>query len=264
MKNKAEIAIIGGSGFYDFLKGEEIEAKTPYGSPSDKILLFEYQGKKIAFLPRHGKGHQYPPHKINFRANIFALKELGVKRIIAPCAVGSLKPEIKPGDFVIIDQFIDRTKTFRDTFFDGPGAVHISAAEAYCPDLREIANKKCQELKIPFHPKGTAVIIEGPRFSSRAESEYYSQIADVINMTQYPELILARELEMCYLGIALVTDYDAGLRGRKDISPVSAEEVGKVFRKNNEKVKKLILEIIGAIGDVGNCHCAEATKSAKI
>lgn len=261
---KVEIGVIGGSGFYKFLGGKEILVKTPYGQPSDRILISEYSGQKIAFLPRHGKKHQYPPHKINYRANLFALKKLGVKRIIAPCAVGSLKPETKPGHFVICDQFIDRTKRRIDTFFDGPKVAHISMAQPYCPELREIAIQGCQKLKIPFHKEGTVIVIEGPRFSTRAESEIFSKIADVINMTQYPEVVLARELEMCYLNISLVTDYDVGLKGRKDIKPVTAKEVMKIFQKNNEKVKELILEIIKNIPEKRNCECSSVLKEATL
>ena len=261
---KIEIGIIGGSGFYQFLKGKEVAIKTPYGQPSDKILISKYSGKEIAFLPRHGKKHQYPPHKINYRANLLAFKKLGVERVIAPCAVGSLKPEIKPGDFLIGDQFIDRTKRRIDTFFDGPRVAHISMAEPYCPELRKIAIRGCQKLKIPFYKKGRIVVIEGPRFSTKAESEFYSKIADIINMTQYPEVVLARELEMCYLNISLVTDYDVGLKGRKDIKPVTAKEVIRISQKNNEKVKELILEIIKNLPVKRNCQCSLALKEATI
>jgi 5'-methylthioadenosine phosphorylase len=259
-----KIGIIGGSGFYQFLKGKEISLKTPYGQPSDKILISKYLDKEIAFLPRHGKKHQYPPHKINYRANLFAFKKLGVERIIAPCAVGSLKPKIKPGDFVFSNQFIDRTKQRLDTFFDGPRVAHISLAEPYCPELRKIAIKSCQNLKIPFHKKGKVIVIEGPRFSTKAESNFYSKIGDVINMTQYPEVTLARELEMCYLNISLVTDYDVGLKGKKGIKPVTAKEVIKIFQKNNEKVKELILEIIKNLPEKRNCQCPLTLKEAII
>lgn len=261
---KTKIGIIGGSGFYQFLKGKEILVRTPYGNPSDKIFISQYHGKKIAFLPRHGKNHQYPPHKINYRANLFAFKKLGVERIIAPCAVGSLSPKIKPGDFVFCNQFIDRTKRRTDTFFDGPKVAHISISEPYCPELRKIAIKNCQNLKIPFHKKGTVIVIEGPRFSTRDESNFYSKIGDIINMTQYPEVALARELGMCYLNISLVTDYDAGLKGKKGIKPVTAKEVIKTFQKNNEKMKELILEIIKNLPEKKNCQCSHALKEAII
>lgn len=259
---KVKIGIIGGSGFYHFLKGREISVFTPYGKPSDKILISEFAGRKIAFLPRHGKKHQIPPHKINYRANIFAFKKMGVERIIAPCAVGSLKPKIKPGDFIFVDQFIDRTKRREDTFYDGPKVAHISSADPYCLQLRSIGIKCAKKLKIPIHEKGTVVVIEGPRFSTKAESENYSKIADIINMTQYPEVVLAREMEICYLNISLVTDYDVGLKKRKDIKPVTTQEVLEVFRKNIEKMKKLILEIIKVIPEERKCLCSQALKEA--
>jgi len=261
---KAKIGIIGGSGFYKFLKGKEVLVKTPYGLPSDKILISEYAGQKIVFLPRHGKKHQFPPHKINYQANLFAFKKLGVERIIAPCAVGSLRLEIKPGDFVICDQFIDRTKKRNDTFFDGPKVVHISSAEPYCSELRKIAIRNTQKLKIPFLKRGTVVVIEGPRFSTKAESIYYSKIADVINMTQCPEVVLARELQMCYLNISLVTDYDVGIKGREDIETVSIQEIIKIFQKNTAVLKKLILEIIKEMPVQRKCSCQRALKDAVV
>ncbi len=276
MTMTTKIGIIGGSGFYEFLNGDEIEISTPFGTPSDKILLANYQGKGIAFLPRHGKKHHLPPHKINYRANIYALRQLGVETIIAPTAVGSLKPQIKPGDFVLPDQFINATHCRADTFFDGASSeaaknetksifhkvAHISTAEPYCPYLQKIASQSCQTIQIPFHPNGTVVIVEGPRFSTKAESLFWSQYADIINMTQYPEAALARELEMCYLNISLVTDYDAGLKDQTDIPPVSAQEVSRIFQQNNKKVKALILEIIKNISEPPACSCRESLKDA--
>ena len=256
---KAEIGIIGGTGFYQFLKGREVEIKTPYGRPSDKILISQYKGQKIAFLPRHGKKHQYPPSKINYQANLYALKKLGCQRIIAPAAAGSLKPKIKPGDFVICDQFIDRTKNRTDTFFGehSKPVVHVSMAEPYCPELRKLAIQTCRKLQIPVHPTGTVIVIEGPRFSTKAESNFYSKMGwDVINMTQYPEVVLARELEMCYLNICLITDYD--------VKSVTAAEVIKVFKENNKKVQKVILEMIKKIPDQRKCFCGQALKEARL
>lgn len=277
----AEIGVFGGSGFYDFLeKVEEIEVKTPYGKPSDKIAVGEYNGKKIAFLPRHGKKHIFPPHKIPYRANIWAFKDLGIKRIIAPSASGSLNIKIKPGDFVICDQFIDRTKNRIDTFYENKNfrtrstnstastevlnrVAHVSAANPYCENLRKIAANSCKKLKIPFHNKGTVVVIEGPRFSTTAESLWFqSQKWGVINMTQYPENILARELEMCYINISLITDYDAGLLGNKKLKPVDLKEVIRVFNENNEKVKKLIFEMIKNIPSGAKCSCESAMENA--
>ncbi len=271
----AEIGIIGGSGFYEFLDGEEITVNTPFGEPSDKILLAEHARKKIAFLPRHGKKHQYPPHQINFRANLYALKKLGVKHIIAPAAVGSLKPAIEPGHFVICDQFLNLTRSRADTFFNGPkacppeceafgGVAHISMAEPYCPEMRNLAGKACSILDIVHHKEGTVLVVEGPRFSTRAESRFFANFADIVNMTQYPEVALARELEMCYLNISLVTDYDAGLAGRPDIKSVSSQDVLQVFKQNNEKVKQVILEIIKNLPPAESltCACGDALKQA--
>jgi len=262
--NKADIGIFGGSGLYGLLqKPQEIEIATPYGKPSDKITLGEYKGKKLAFLPRHGKNHTLPPHKIPFRANLWAMKKLGVKQIIAPCASGSLTPKIKPGDFVICDQFVDRTKDRSDTFFDGPHIAHISAADPYCPALRKIAGKACQDLGIPYHKKGTIVVIAGPRFSTKSESKWFQdQDWEVINMTAYPEVVLARELSICYLNIALITDYDTGLAGHQKIKPVTAEEVLRVFKKNEQRVKKLILKMIESMPGRRTCPCPRALEHA--
>lgn len=261
---QTKIGIIGGSGFYEFLKGEEILVKTPYGNPSDKILIAEHRGKKIAFLPRHGKKHQYPPHKINYKANLFALKKLGFRRIISPCAAGSLQPTIKPGHLVICDQFVDRTKAGNDTFFDGPRVVHIATAESYCPELRKLAIRSCQKLKIPFHRKGTVVVIEGPRFSSKAESKNYAKMGDIINMTQYPEVVLARELSMCYVNISLVTDYDAVLIGKNGIKSATTQEIIKTFKRNDKRLKEMILKMIEDFPDEEKCQCAHSLKDAEL
>ncbi len=270
MKEKAEIGIIGGTGFYKFLKGKEIKITTPFGKPSDKILISEFKGRKVAFLPRHGKKHQLPPHKIPYLANIYALYKLGVKRIIAPCAVGSLKAKISPGDFVICDDFVDFTKQRKNTFYDGKfGKIskkvfHISSVNPFCPQLRKIAIKCGKKLKLKIHPKGTILVIEGPRFSSKAESDFFNKIGDVINMTAFPELILARELGLCYLNISLVTDYDVGLKGKKGIKPVTAKMVLEIFKKNTEKLKSLILEIIKNLPKKRECNCAKILKEAGV
>lgn len=281
---KVEIAIIGGSGFYEITKSSligEFFVKTPFGAPSDKIAVFEFQGKKIAFLPRHGKQHQFPPHKINYRANMFALKRLGVERVIATGAAGSLKAEIKPGDFIIPDQLINYTHR-KDTFFDGLPAslggalwagptqwpkifqrvAHISLAQPYCEELRQIAIALAENMGLNSHHKGTVAVIEGPRFSTTAESQLFSQSADIINMTQYPEVALARELSMCYLNIALSTDYDAGLKERNDIAAVSAKQVSETFKASNEKLKDLILEIISNLPKKRYCACSNSLKDA--
>lgn len=255
--SKADIGVFGGSGFYSFLENvEEIEMDTPYGKPSDKIALATFHGKKIAFIPRHGKNHQFPPHMVPYRANLWAMKELGVKKIIGPTASGSLQANIKPGDFVICDQFVDRTTGRKDTFFDGPQTKHISPAHPYCFELRKIAIESGNKIGITVHEKGTVVVIQGPRFSTVAESRWFSKMGwEVINMTQYPEGYLARELGICYANIALITDYDAGLEGRDDISPVTEQEVLDVFSRNNDKVKKMIFEIIKNIDTTKECSC---------
>lgn len=266
MDFKAEIGIFGGSGFYSFLEGvREIKVDTPFGAPSDKIALAEIEGRKVAFLPRHGKEHQYPPHMINYRANLWAMKELGVKRIIGPCAAGSLQPEIKPGDFVICDQFVDRTWGRKDTFFDGPVTTHISTADPYCPELRKIAIDCARRLGLPVHETGTVVVIQGPRFSTRAESRWFSRMGwQVINMTQYPEVVLARELGMCYVNISLITDYDVGLEGRPDIKPVSHGEVLKVFQENLGKLRSLLLEMVKNIPEQCSAGCQQHIAAARL
>jgi len=242
MSERAEIGVFGGSGFYAFLdKVEEVKVETPYGAPSDRIALAEVHGRRVAFLPRHGREHSLPPHKIPYQANLWAMRSLGVKRIIAPTAAGSLQPDVHPGDFVVCDQFVDRTSGRDDTFFDGPEVKHISSAYPYCPQLRKIAIEAARSLGINVHERGTVVVIQGPRFSTVSESRWFSGMGwEVINMTQYPECYLARELGICYANISLVTDYDAGLEGRDDISPVSHDEVLKVFNANNEKLKNLL------------------------
>ena len=261
----AEIGVFGGSGFYQLLDNvEERAVNTPYGAPSDKFAFGEIGGRKVAFLPRHGQGHRHPAHAINYRANLWAMKELGVTRIIAPTAVGSLQPHIKPGDFVVCDQFVDRTTARKDTFYDGPVAIHVSTADPYCPELRDLAIRSAQELGITVHPKGTVVVIQGPRFSTRAESKWFSGMGwEVINMTQYPEVALARELEICYVNISLITDYDVGLEGT-GIEPVTAEEVTRVFADNNRRLRDLIFKMIPEIPAERHCQCGEALQWAVI
>jgi len=260
------LAVIGGTGLYELFESEaeKREITTPYGKPSAAIAIGEIAGKKVAFLPRHGKKHEFPPHKIPYKANLFALKQLGVTRVIAPCAVGSLKPEIKPGDFVIADQVVNFTKR-EDTFYDGPETIHISFADPFCPELRSIVIDSLKELGLSFHPRGTAVVIQGPRFSTRAESEFYQRQGwDIINMTMYPECVLARELEMCYVNISIVTDYDVGLKGRSDIKPVTAEEVLRVFKANIEKLKELLKLVIAKVPEQRSCECSKALEKARL
>jgi 5'-methylthioadenosine phosphorylase len=264
--SKADIGVFGGSGFYSLLENvHEIKVETPYGSPSDSIMLANVEGKKVAFLPRHGRAHSIPPHRINYRANLWAMKSLGVTRIISPCAAGSLQAEVKPGDFVLCDQFVDRTSGRADTFYDGPTTNHVSPAETYCPEMRRLAGDVIREHGIPLHETGTVVVIQGPRFSTKAESRWFtSQGWQVVNMTQYPEAYLARELAMCVLNISLITDYDCGLAGEGEIEPVTAEEVVQVFHKNAERVRKVVLNLVGRLPtERKECGCADALKFSR-
>lgn len=205
---EAEIGVFGGSGFYSLIEGaREVTVETPYGPPSDVITVGELGGRRVAFLPRHGRRHQWPPHVINYRANVAAMKQLGVTRLLGPAAAGSLQPHVRPGSFVLCDQFVDRTSGRRDTFFDGPEVMHVSLADPYCPQLRGVAWEVAQRLGFPTHQAGTVVVIQGPRFSTRSESRWFRAAGwEVINMTQYPEAVLAREAELCFLNISLITD----------------------------------------------------------
>lgn len=262
MQMKADVGVFGGSGFYSFLSDvEEVHIETPYGSPSDSFKLARLGDKVVAFLPRHGSKHTIPPHKINYRANLWAMHSLGVRHIIAPGAVGSLQAHIAPGDFVICDQFVNRTWGRADTFYEGPEVRHVSAADPYCPRLRAHIADVAKDLGIKAHPNGTMVVINGPRFSTRAESREYSAHGwHVIGMTGYPEAILARELEICYANISLVTDYDAGLEGRSDIEAVTHQAVMEVFAQNVDKVKRLLFSVIESLplDAERNCVCATA------
>ncbi|HEX7712470.1 MAG TPA: S-methyl-5'-thioadenosine phosphorylase [Bacillota bacterium] len=257
---EAQIGIFGGSGFYSLLdRVEEVAVQTPYGAPSDRIAIAEIAGKKVAFLPRHGKNHQHPPHMINYPANLWAMKSLGVRQIIGPCAAGSLQPEINPGDFVVIDQFVNRTWGRKDTFFDGPITTHLSGADPYCRRLREQAILSAKQLGITVHETGTVVVVQGPRFSTRAESREFKRNGwEVINMTQYPEGWLARELGICYVNIALITDYDEGLEGNPDIKPVTHEQVLQVFESNNERLRELLFSMIRDLPALPDCECSKS------
>ena len=261
---EATIGIIGGSGLYSLLdNAEDVDVDTKYGKPSDVISIGTLAGVKVAFLPRHAKKHTIPPHKVPFRANIAALSQLGVNRIIATNAVGSLKPEYKPGFLALFDQFVNATNGRNDTFFDEDTVVHISSAAPYCPQLRKVALESAIKANIPIHERGTVVVINGPRFSSKAESRTFSaQGHHMINMTQYPEIMLAREKQMCYLGIALVTDYDAGLEGRSDIKPVTNDEVVKIFGENVDKAKKIITDVIKNMPKERTCTCSKSLEGA--
>jgi 5'-methylthioadenosine phosphorylase len=258
------LGVIGGSGFYSFIDDVKTKSiETPYGKPSSDVALGKIHGKDVAFIARHGANHQFPPHKIPYKANIWAFKELGVTRIIAVSAVGSLKESIKPGEFILTDQFVAMTKR-DDTFYD-EGTVHINVADPYCDELRTIISKELLKLNFPLHTKGTIVVIQGPRFSTKAESEYFrKQGWDIINMTQYPENVLAREQEICYANISLITDYDTGVKTNPNIKPVDIQEILRVLKENNEKIRKVIFEIIPKIPKERKCFCATALDNAKV
>ena len=261
----ADIGIIGGTGIYDsefFNKNEDVKVHTPYGSPSDLITIGEYTGKRIAFIPRHGRNHRIPPHRINNRANIWAFKQMGVKRIIAPTAVGSMNLEFKPGDITIPDQFVDFTKGRQYTFYDGDQVCHISLADPFCRELRNIISNNIKELKYDLHARATYICVEGPRFSTRAESQFYRDVvkADIIGMTLVPECQLAREAKICYLSIASVTDYDVWA----DLA-VTSKEIIRTLHKNVEKTKKLIAWVIDKIPpERSNCTCANALEESLV
>ncbi|TML32743.1 MAG: S-methyl-5'-thioadenosine phosphorylase [Actinobacteria bacterium] len=260
----AEIGIFGGSGFYAFLEDvEEVELDTPYGKPSAPFVIGEIGDKRVAFLPRHGPAHELPPHRIPYRANVWGMKELGVRRIIGPNASGALKAELRLGEFVVCDQFVDRTTGRADTFYDGPETTHVSAADPYCPDLRRLLVETAGELGIPVRNGGTVVTIQGPRFSTRAESKWFQDAGwDVINMTAYPEGYLARELELCYANISMVTDHDVGVDGTP---PVSHEAVIEVFQANNERLRELLFAVVPKIPPQPEEHlCATALRGARV
>src|SRR5574344_611459 len=262
---KATIGVFGGSGFYKFLDNiEEVTVETPYGMPSDSLFIGKIGDKSVAFMPRHGRKHTILPHMINYRANIWAMKAVGVERVISPCAAGSLQKEIKPGSFVICDQFVDWTDSRKSTFFEGPIVTHPSPADLYCPELRKLAVNKAKSLGIEVHDGGTVVVINGPRFSTKAESKFFTnQGGEVINMTALPENYLAKEMDMCPLNISLITDYDAGLVG--DVPPVSHQAVIDVFNANLDNLKKLLFEMIAKIPDERkNCDCANTCANSRV
>jgi 5'-methylthioadenosine phosphorylase len=283
----AEIAVIGGSGFYRFLDdASEVVMDTPYGEPSGPVTIGGLGERSVAFLARHGPSHHLPPHGINARANLWALRELGVRRVFGPCASGSLQPGIGPGDLVVLDQLVDRTWGRPDTYLDG-SVDHVGFADPYCPELRAalIAAAGGEPGARPagdqaggstggstdrsrgggwgggwgggaVHPTGTVVVVQGPRFSTRAESRWYGQAGiDVINMTQYPEAYLARELGMCYAGVALVTDRDVGIEGDPGSPPVTMDAAMAVLRANVDHTRTLLGAAIPAVPVEAACGC---------
>ena len=265
MSKHADIAIIGGTGVYDpglLDDKEEIKVYTPYGDPSDLITVGKYADRSVAFIPRHGKGHRIPPHKIPARANIWALKQLGVTRILAPAAVGSMKMELKPGDIAIADQFVDFTKSRQYSFYDGGEVCHVSTADPFCSELRELAIKTARGISLSVHDRATYVCIEGPRYSTRAESRFFKDFvkADIIGMTLVPECVLAREAEICYLSVASITDYDVWAE-----KPVSTKEVIETLGKNVQNTRNLLAELIPKIPLTRQkCDCGKALEGAKL
>jgi len=262
---KVQVGIIGGSGIYDPGIVEdpvEVRVYTPYGEPSDFITVGSIGGVRVAFLPRHGRGHRIPPHKINYRANIWALKALGASYVVSVSAVGSLRMDYKPGDFVVPDQFIDMTKKRDYTFFDGPITAHVSMADPFCEDLRERLASTARSLGYPVHDKGTYICIEGPRFSTRAESRVWKEVfkADIIGMTLVPEVNLACEAQMCYATLAMVTDYDVWAE-----HPVTAGEVERIMKQNTERARKILYNLIPTLREPprpGKCSCCRALDHA--
>src|ERR1700754_3372692 len=249
---RAELAVIGGSGLYALLdNAEEVDVDTPYGKPSDPITVAAVGDRTVAFLPRHGRDHRFPPHRIPYRANLWALRKLGVRQVLAPCAVGGLRPELGTGSFVIPDQLIDRTSGRVQTYYDA-GAVHVNFADPYCPVGRTTLKRAAADAEPT--DGGAMVVVEGPRFSTRAESRWFTAIGGaVVNMTGYPEAVLARELGVCYTTIALVTDLDAGVEGDRG---VTQEEVFRVFGENTARLRDVLMDALATIPLDRDCPCA--------
>lgn len=249
--SQADVGVFGGSGFYSFLDDvDTVDVETPYGAPSGPVTIGTIGDRRVAFLPRHGRRHELPPHRINYRANAWAMRELGVRAIVAPCAAGSLQAHIHPGELVVVDQLVDRTSGRADTFFDGPEVHHVAFAEPYDAGLRAVLVATAAELGLTAHDGGTMVVVQGPRFSTRAESRWFGSMGwEVINMTGYPEAVLAAELAIPYAAVALITDYDAGLVGVDGmnvdgIEPVTEEMVFSFFEGNIERVRALLFAAI--------------------
>jgi len=259
-----KIGIIGGSGLYNIgvIKDtEEIEVNTPFGKPSDKVTIGKIEGTEVAFLPRHGKGHSYPPHNVNYRANVFAMKECGVEYLISTAAVGSLKKEIKPCDFVIAEQLIDRSFKRATTFFEDGIVAHVGFADPFCKILSDLAYETAKAEGVGLH-KGTYICMEGPQFSTRAESNLYrSWDVDVIGMTLAPEAKLAREAEMCLCGILTVTDYDCWYEGEED---VNVSNVVENLKKNDKNMANIIKKLVPKIKYKRDCECHNSLESAVI
>ncbi len=261
MTARAEVGVLGGSGFYSFLDHvEELETSTPFGEPSAPVAVGEVGGRRVAFIPRHGRDHQYAPAAVPARANMWAFRTLGVRYVVGPCAAGSLKLGVHPGDFVVLDQLVDRTWGRPDTFYNAGVTHHVSFADPYCPIIGAAVRAAGRRIGVTVHDRGTVVVIQGPRFSTRAESRWFrEQDWDVVNMTQYPESYLARELGMHYAGLALVTDYDTGVEHDPDVGAVTHEGVFAFFERNLHRMRTLLLDLIPQLpAEPLNCCCADA------
>ena len=269
MAEPERLGVIGGSGFYRLFDGvDQVSMDTPFGPPSAPIALGEVDGRHVAFLARHGTDHELPPHRVNYRANVWALRALGVRRVLGPCAAGSLRVHIHPGDFVVCDQLVDRTWGRPATFFDGPQTNHLAFADPYCPDLRRALGMAGHGRGASVVDGGTIVVVQGPRFSTRAESRWHrAQGWDVVNMTQCPEAPLARELGLCYATVALVTDYDTGVEdpagagdGQEVVNQeaVNQEAVFAFFQENLDRLRDVLLAAIAAVPfqNDDDCSCA--------
>nr|WP_189109926.1 S-methyl-5'-thioadenosine phosphorylase [Streptomyces camponoticapitis] len=263
----AEIGVIGGSGLYSFLDDvTEVTVDTPYGPPSDSLFLGDVEGRRVAFLPRHGRAHDIAPHRINYRANLWALRSVGVRQVLGPCAVGGLREEFGPGTLLVPDQLVDRTKARTQTYYDGvplpdgsqSKVVHISLADPYCPEGRKAALAAARGHEWEPVDGGTLVVVEGPRFSTRAESRWHASMGwSVVGMTGHPEAVLARELGLCYTSLTLVTDLDAGAETGEG---VSHGEVLKVFASNVDRLRTVLFDAVGGLqdGETRDCLCSHA------
>ncbi|MBV6695835.1 S-methyl-5'-thioadenosine phosphorylase [Kitasatospora aureofaciens] len=262
---RAELGVIGGSGLYALLDDvTEVRVDTPYGPPSDALFLGEVAGRRVAFLPRHGRGHGLPPHRINYRANLWALHSLGVRQVLGPCAVGGLRPEYGPGTLLVPDQFVDRTSGRVQTYYNGlplpdgsfPEVVHVSMADPYCPAGRRAALDAARDAAWEPVDGGTLVVIEGPRFSTRAESRWFTANGwSVVGMTGHPEAVLARELGLCYSSLALVTDLDAGVESGEGVTHT---EVLKVFAGNVDRLRTVLFKALESLPVDRDCVCSHA------
>ena len=260
---RAELGLIGGSGFYEFFdSAERVRVQTPFGDPSDDLVIGEVEGRRVAFIARHGQGHRFPPHLVNYRANLWALRSVGVRQVLAPCAVGSLRPEHGPGTVVVPDQVVDRTWGRAHTVWSEEGpVVHVSFADPYCPRGRDVAIKAVRDAGLPVVPEGTLVVVNGPRFSSKAESAWHQAAGwTVVGMTGMPEASIARELAMCFTTVALVTDHDAGVEGG---DAVTHQEVLEVFARNIDGLKQVLRSALAALPETepdaeATCACRRA------